>query len=156
AFFLESSFLFLLVAGERRLSRIGHVLAAVALFVGSWLSGYFIVATNAFMQRPVGHAVAADGTLRLVDFWPFVPHWWAIVQSAHTMVAAVVTAAFVMSAVGAYYTLSGRHLDASPLFLRVGLTAGLVASLLVAFTGDRQAKLVVQHQPVALAAMEGH
>jgi cytochrome bd ubiquinol oxidase subunit I len=156
AFFLESSFLFLLVAGERRLSRIGHFLAAVALFVGSWLSGYFIVATNAFMQRPVGHAVAADGTLTLVDFGAFVLNWWAIVQYAHTMVAAVVTGAFVVAAVGAYYTLSGRHPEASRLFLRVGLTAGLIASLLVAFTGDRQAKLVVQHQPAALAAMEGH
>jgi cytochrome bd ubiquinol oxidase subunit I len=156
AFFLESSFLFLLVAGERRLSRVGHFLAAVALFVGSWLSGYFIIATNAFMQRPVGHAVASDGTLRLIDFWAFVLNWWAVVQYAHTMVAAVVTAAFVMAAVAAYYTLSGRHAQTSRLFLRVGVTAALVASLLVAFTGDRQAKLVVKHQPAALAAMEGH
>ena len=49
---------------------VGHFLAAVALFVGSWVSGCFIIATNAFMQHPVGHAVAADGTLRLVDFRP--------------------------------------------------------------------------------------
>lgn len=64
AFFLESSFLSVLVFGERRLSRVGHFLAAVALFVGSWVSGYFIIATNAFMQYPAGHGVAADGTLR--------------------------------------------------------------------------------------------
>ena len=64
AFFLESSFLGLLVFGERRLGRRGHFLAALALFVGSWLSGYFIICTNAFMQHPVGHATAADGTLR--------------------------------------------------------------------------------------------
>src|SRR5262245_27531296 len=68
AFFLESAFLSLLVFGERRLGQIGHLLAAVALFVGSWASGYFIIATNAFMQHPVGHAVAGDGTLRLEDF----------------------------------------------------------------------------------------
>src|SRR5215467_958760 len=60
AFFLESSFLFVLVWGERRLSRFGHFFAAVALFLGSWLSGYFIIATNAFMQHPVGHGVTAD------------------------------------------------------------------------------------------------
>src|SRR5678816_4530236 len=54
AFFLESSFLGLLIFGEHRLSRRGHFFAAVALFAGSWLSGYFIVCTNAFMQHPVG------------------------------------------------------------------------------------------------------
>jgi cytochrome bd ubiquinol oxidase subunit I len=155
AFFLESSFLFVLVWGERRLSRIGHFCAAVALFIGSWLSGYFIIATNAFMQHPVGHVVGADGTLRLEDFWGLVLNPWAIAQYAHNMVAATVTAAFVMAAVGAYYTLTGRHPHTARLFLRLGATAGLVASLLVAFTGDRQAKLVARHQPVALAAMEG-
>src|SRR3954468_22501769 len=57
AFFLESTFLGLLIFGERRLGRVGHYAAALALFAGSWLSGYFIVATNAFMQHPVGHEV---------------------------------------------------------------------------------------------------
>jgi cytochrome bd ubiquinol oxidase subunit I len=156
AFFLESSFLSLLVWGERRLSKTGHFFAAVALFVGSWLSGYFIIATNAFMQHPVGHLVAADSTLHLADFWGFVLNPWAIVQYAHNMVAAVVTAAFVMAAVGAYYTLAGRHQQTARLFLRLGVAAGLGATLLVALTGDRQAKLVASHQPVALAAMEGH
>jgi len=52
-----------------------------------------------------------------------------------------------MAAVGAYYTLAGRHQAIAPLFLRLGIVAGLVASLLVAATGDRQAKLVARHQP---------
>ena len=155
AFFLESSFLSLLVWGERRLPKIGHFFAAVALFLGSWLSGYFIIATNAFMQHPVGHAVAADGTLRLADFGAFVLNPWAIAQYAHNMVAAVVTASFVMAAVGAYYTLNGRHEGSARIFLRLGVGVGLAASVLVAITGDVQAKLVARYQPVALAAMEG-
>jgi cytochrome bd ubiquinol oxidase subunit I len=61
-----------------------------------------------------------------------------------------------MAAVGAYYTLAGRHQQTARLFLRLGVAAGLGATLLVALTGDRQAKLVASHQPVALAAMEGH
>src|SRR5262245_27400047 len=65
AFFLESSFLALLLWGERRLGPRRHALTAVALFVGSWLSGYFIIATNAFMQHPVGHRLAEDGTFEL-------------------------------------------------------------------------------------------
>jgi cytochrome bd ubiquinol oxidase subunit I len=156
AFFLESSFLFVLVWGERRLSKLGHFFVAVALFVGSWLSGYFVVATNAFMQYPVGYGVAADGRLRLTNFAAFVLSPWAMAQYAHTMVASVVTAAFVMSAVGAYYTLARRHHPYARIFLRLGVAAGLVASLLVTFTGDRQSKMVARHKPVALAAMEGH
>jgi cytochrome bd ubiquinol oxidase subunit I len=157
AFFLESSFLGVLVFGERRIGRRAHFLAALALFAGSWLSGYFIICTNAFMQHPVGYGVAADGTLYLTDFWAFLLNPWAIAQYAHTMVASVVTASFVMIAVGAYYALQGLHHDQARRFLRVGVTAGLVSSVLVAFpTGDRQSKLVARYQPVTLAAMEGH
>jgi cytochrome bd ubiquinol oxidase subunit I len=156
AFFLESSFLWLLVKGEKRLSRRGHFLAAVALFLGSWLSGYFITATNAFMQYPAGYTVGADGTLKLADFGAFVLSPWAIAQYAHNMTSTVVTASFVVAALGAFYLLQNRHREHARLFLRLGVTAGLVSSLLVAFpTGDMQAKLVARHQPVALAAMEG-
>jgi len=156
AFFLESSFLSLLVFGEKRLGRRKHFLAALALFAGSWLSGYFIVTTNAFMQHPVGHGFSPDGSLRLVDFGAFLWNPWALAQYAHTMIATVVTGSFVMAAVGAYYALKGIHLDQAARFLRVGALAGLVSSVLVAFpTGDHQAKLVARHQPVALAAMEG-
>ena len=157
AFFLESTLLGLLVFGERRLGRRRHFLAAIALFAGSWLSGYFIVTTNAFLQHPTGHAVAADGaSLVLADFSAFLFNPWALAQYAHTMVGAVVTGSFVMAAVGAFYLLAGRHTTIAPLFLRVAVPIGLLSSVLVAFpTGDMQAKLVARYQPVALAAMEG-
>jgi len=156
AFFLESSFLAVLVWGEKRVGRIGHWLAALALFVGSWLSGYFIVTTNAFMQNPVGHAIGPDGRLLLADFAAFLLNPWALAAYAHTMVAAVVTGSFVVAAVGAYYVLSGRAPEHGRRVLRIGVTAGLLSSVIVAFpTGDHQAKLVAKHQPVALAAMEG-
>jgi cytochrome d ubiquinol oxidase subunit I len=156
AFFLESSFLAVLVWGERRVGRRGHWLAALALFLGSWLSGYFIVATNAFLQHPVGEVTGADGALQLASFWQFVLNPWALLQYAHTMVASVVTAGFVVAAVGAFYALRGEHGEAARAFLKTGVIAGLTASVLVAFpTGDRQAKLVARWQPVSLAAMEG-
>ncbi len=156
AFFLESSFLALLVWGEKRLSRRAHFGAALALWFGSWLSGYFITATNAFMQHPVGYTIGAKGTLQLADFGAFVLNPWAIAEYLHTMMATVVTASFVVAAVGAYYTLKGVHEVQSRLFLKVGTAFGLLFSLLVAFpTGDHQGKLVAKHQPAALAAMEG-
>lgn len=156
AFFLESSFLSLLIFGEKRLGRLGHYASSIALFAGSWTSGYFITATNAFMQYPAGFRMGSDGTLKLGDFSAFVFSKWAVAQFAHNMLASVETAAFVVSAMGAFYVLQGRHLDAAKRFLRVGVIAGVAAATLTAFpTGDRQAKLVARYQPVALAAMEG-
>jgi cytochrome d ubiquinol oxidase subunit I len=156
AFFLESSFIAILVWGERRVSRRMHFVAAIALWVGSWLSAYFIVTTNAFLQRPVGYELAADGTLRLSSFWAFVLNPWAVAQYAHTITASVVTASFVVAATGAYYLLRGLHVEVARRFVRVGVVIGAVSSVLVAFpTGDIQAKLVARYQPVALAAMEG-
>ena len=156
AFFLESTFLALLLFGERRLGPRGHALVALALFVGAWVSGYFIIASNSFMQNPVGHEVTADGTLRLARFWTFLLNPWALAAYAHNMTAAVVTASFVVSAVGAFYALRGVHAEHARRFLALGVPAGLLASLLIVFpTGDRQGKLVARRQPVALAAMEG-
>jgi cytochrome d ubiquinol oxidase subunit I len=155
AFFLESSFLAVLLWGERLGPRL-HFWAAVALFVGSWLSGYFIIATNAFMQYPVGHAIAEDGTFQIARLAQFVFSPWATVQYLHNQVASVVTAAFAMAAVGAYWTLRGEHAGVGRISLRTGVVAGLMASVLVAFpTGHAQGRLIAAHQPVTLAAMEG-
>src|ERR1043166_7539996 len=69
AFFLESSFLGLFLFGEKRFGQKIHLFAAVIVFVGSWLSGYFIIVTDAWMQHPVGYELAADGTAHLTSFW---------------------------------------------------------------------------------------
>jgi cytochrome bd ubiquinol oxidase subunit I len=156
AFFLESSFFALLVFGERRLGPVKHFWTAVALFAGSWLSGYFIIATNAFMQHPTGYSLTADGTFQVASLAQYVFNPWAFVQYLHNQTAATVTGAFAMAGVGAFWTLRGQHADAARISLRVGIVAGLVASMLVAFpTGHTQGRMVAEHQPVTLAAMEG-
>jgi cytochrome d ubiquinol oxidase subunit I len=156
AFFLESSFLGLFIFGEKKLGQLGHFFAAFMVFLGSWISGYLIVATNAWMQHPVGYAVAADGNVQLASFWELLGNPWVGWQYAHTMLGSVITAAFVMCAVGAFYVLSKRDEEYGKIFLRTGVIAGLIASILVLFpTGDGQGKNVAQHQPVTLAAMEG-
>jgi cytochrome d ubiquinol oxidase subunit I len=90
AFLLESAFVGALVwasaaRATEALSRRGGVA------VGSWLSGYFILVTNAFMQHPVGHVVAADGTLGIGDLARYLLNPWALVQFAHNQAAALVT-----------------------------------------------------------------
>jgi cytochrome d ubiquinol oxidase subunit I len=156
AFFLEWTFLGLFLFGERRLGPRGHLAATVALALGSWMSGYFIIVSNAFMQHPVGYRLGADGVLHLASFPAYISNPWARWQFAHTMAASVVTASFVVSAVGVYWSLMGRHARHAAICLRAGVVAGPASSLLVAFpTGDGAGKLVTRHQPLALAAMEG-
>ena len=156
AFFLESTFLSILLWGERRFGPKMHLVAAWALFIGSWASGYFIIVTNAFMQHPVGHTVDARGMIHLQSIATYLCNPWALVQYAHNMVGAVVTGAFVMTSVGAYYLLRCQFQAEAKVFLTTGVIAGLISSALVAFpTGDQQGKLIARHQPVSLAAMEG-
>src|SRR3989441_1103826 len=156
AFFLESAFVGALIWGEERLGPRYHFTAAVAVALGSWLSGYFILVTNAFMQHPVGYRIEADGVLGIASLSAYLLNRWAWVQFAHNQLAALVTGSFVVTAVGAFYTLRRRHPVQARLYLRAGTFTALIASVLVAFpTGDQQAKMVGNHQPVTLAAMEG-
>ena len=156
AFFLESSFLGLFLFGEKRLGRAGHFLAALMVFIGSWLSGYFIIATNAWMQHPVGHSVAPDGAVHLDDFWALLFNDWAFWQYFHNMGGAVVTGSFLMAAVGAFYVLGREDVEYGKMFLRVGVIVACAASLWQLFpTGDGQGRNVARYQPVTLAAMEG-
>jgi cytochrome bd ubiquinol oxidase subunit I len=156
AFFLESAFLGLFLYGEKRLSRMGHWLSAVAVFAGSWISGYFIIATDAWMQHPVGYFKEMDGTFQLASLRALLLNPWVGWQYAHNMSGAVITAAFAMAAVGAFYLLSHQWMAHARVFVKTGVIAGCVFSILQIFpTGDGQGNLVAHLQPVTLAAMEG-
>jgi len=156
AFFLESAFIGAFIWGEKRLGPRLHFVAALAVALGSWLSAYFIIVTNAFMQHPVGHQKNPDGSLSISSLSVYLLNPWAWVEFAHNQMAALVTGSFVVAAIGAFYCLRGLHPTQARMYLRAGTFAALIASLLVAFpTGDQQAKMVGNHQPVTLAAMEG-
>jgi cytochrome d ubiquinol oxidase subunit I len=155
AFFLESAFLGLFLYGEKKLGRRGHWVSALLVFLGSWLSGYFIIATDSWMQNPVGYSIAADGSVQLSSFRALVLNPWILWQYTHNMSGAVITGSLVVAAVGAFYMLRGRDVEYAGLFLKLGVTVGLIFSLLQLFpTGDQQGKLVASRQPVTLAAME--
>jgi cytochrome d ubiquinol oxidase subunit I len=155
AFFLESAFLGLFLYGEKKLSPKAHWWSAVAVLFGSWLSGYFIIATDAWMQHPVGYERAADGSAQLTSFWQLVLNPWAWWQYAHNMSGAAITGAFVMSSIGAFYLLARKFQEHARVFIKVGIVAGCIFSVLQLFpTGDGQGKMIARHQPVTLAAME--
>jgi cytochrome d ubiquinol oxidase subunit I len=156
SFFLESAFLGLFLFGEKRLSPWRHWGAAFLVFVGSWISGFFIIVTNAWMQHPVAYAVLPNGGYEVTSFWGLLTNPWALLQYAHNMSGAVVTGAFVMCSVGALYLLENRFPEHGKIFLQVGVVAGVISCVAQIFpTGDLHGRYLAKHQPAAIAAMEG-
>jgi cytochrome bd ubiquinol oxidase subunit I len=156
SFFLESAFLGLFLFGEKRLSPRAHWASAALVWLGSWISGFFIIVTNAWMQHPVAYRVLPNGSYEVTSFWGLLMNPWALLQYAHNMSGAVVTASLVMCSVGAFYLLENISAEHAKVFLRVGVVAGLVSCITQIFpTGDLQGRYMAKHQPAAVAAMEG-
>ncbi len=156
SFFLESSFLGLFLFGEKLLGHKLHFLTGFLVFLGSWASGYLIIATHSWMQHPVGYEILENGRFVLNNFNALFSNPWLLPSYFHNQFASLVTASFVVAAIGAFYILSNKHHVYGKLFLKTGIIFGLVSSVLVAFpTGDWAAKNVVEYQPVTFAAMEG-
>jgi len=156
SFFLESSFLGAFLWGEKRLGPKAHWVSSFLVFLGSWLSGFFIIATNAWMQYPSGYRVAPNGEILLTNLWDLLFNRWVFWQYLHNMIGSVVTASFVMAAIGAFYLLSRSHEAHGRTFVRTGVIAAAVACCLMLFpTGDQQGKNIAFFQPATLAGMEG-
>ena len=157
SFFLESTFLGLVLFGEKRLGPKMHWFATLMTCTGAWLSGFFIIATDGWMQHPVGYTLGPHGEIILESWLGLIFNPWTWWQYAHNMTGSVVTASFVMAGVGAFYLLLRSHEEHARVFVRLGVVAGLIASIVMLFpTGDRQGIMIARHQPVTLAAMEGH
>jgi cytochrome d ubiquinol oxidase subunit I len=155
AFFAESIFLGVFLAGRERFSARVHWISSLMLFAGSWLSGFFIIATNAWMQHPVAYSRSGD-KLQLDSFWGLISNPWVRWQYLHNMSGAAITGAFVLAAMGALFMLLGRHERFARLSIRVGVIGALIFCVLQIFpTGDRAAHDVSVHQPATFAAMEG-
>ena len=156
SFFLESSFLGLFLFGEKLLGHKLHFVTGFLVFLGSWASGFLIIATHSWMQHPVGYEILSNGKFVLTNFGALFSNPWLLPSYLHNQLASLVTASFVMASIGAFYILNNKHCSFGQLFVKTGVIFGLVSSVLVAFpTGDWAAKNVVEHQPVTFAAMEG-
>ncbi len=155
AFFLESAFLGIFLFGENVFGQRMHWFASLMVWIGTWASGAFIVASNAWMQHPVGYKVVGS-RLEISDYWAVLFNSWLLPQYLHTMTGAVITGTFVMTGLGAFYLLSRRDEDFGRMFVRVGIIVGLIASILQLYpSGDLEGAQVTQYQPAKLAAMEG-
>jgi len=155
AFFLESAFLGLFLFGEQAFGQKWHLFATIMVWLGTWASGAFIIASNAWMQHPVGYTVA-NGRLNISNWLEVMTNSWILPQYLHTMSGAVVTGAFMMAGLGAYYLLARRDIDYGRMFVTLGVIVGLIASVFQLYpSGDLEGTQVTKYQLTKLAAMEG-
>lgn len=156
SFFLESSFLGLFLFGEKLLGKKLHFMTAFLIFVGSWASGYLIIATHSWMQNPVGHEILANGKFVLKNFSDLFSNPWLLPSFFHNQMASLVTTSFVIGGTGAFYLLVKKHHQYGMLFLKTAIITGAISTVSLAFpTGDLLAQQVAKSQPITLAAMEG-
>ena len=162
AFFLESGFLALLVFGWDKVSPKVHFFSTVMVALGSIFSAIWIIVAVSWQQTPAGFVVreveSPAGIVRraeLTGFWNVVFNPSAMDRLFHVLVGALILGAFFVMSVSAYYLLKNRHGEFARKSFAPALVIGMIASLIIVYSGDRQGKIVGEYQPAKLAAMEG-
>lgn len=159
AFFLESTFLAVLVFGWDRVSPRVHLLATGMVAFGSTLSAVWIVVANSWMHSPAGFHLVGEGAqmrAEIVSFWAMFFNPTSMPRLAHVLVSALITGAFFVMSVSAFYILKNRHLDFAKRSFTIALVMGFFSSYVILATGHFQAQIVAGVQPAKLAAFEGH
>jgi cytochrome d ubiquinol oxidase subunit I len=155
AFFLESTFLGLWIFGWERLPKRVHLACIWLAAIGTLLSAYFILAANSWMQHPVGYRInPATHRAELTDFGAVLTQSTALVTFAHTVTAAFLTAGVFMLAISAWHLARRRDVDVLRPSFRLALWVVLIAGVLVAVSGDLQARVMTKQQPMKMAAAE--
>ncbi len=156
AFFMEATFISIMLFGWKKVSPRFHLISTWLVMVGATLSSLWILIANAWMQYPVGMAFNPDMVRNeMVDFWAVVLSPVAINKFLHTVYSGWVVGALFVIGVSAWFLLKKREIDFAIKSIKVGAIFGLVATVLVIWTGDGSAYEVAQKQPMKLAAMEG-
>src|SRR5438105_4944862 len=156
AFFLEAGFLGVMLFGMERVGRTLHFIATLMVAIGTLISAFWILSADSWMQTPTGYAVNADGQFIAADwlkaiFNPSFPY-----RLVHMVLAAYLTTALVVGAVGAYHLMRDSHLAGPRVMFSMAMwMAALVAPIQI-LAGDQHGLNTLEHQPVKIMAMEGH
>jgi cytochrome bd ubiquinol oxidase subunit I len=156
AFFLESSFLGIMLFGWGRVSPRMHFVATCIVSVGTMISAFWILSANSWMQTPQAYEILKDGTLKATDwlgviFNPSFPY-----RFAHMILAAFLTTAFAVGGTAAWYLLKKKHIAHARVMLGMAMIMALLATPIQIFVGDLHGLNTLKHQPAKVAAMEGH
>jgi cytochrome bd ubiquinol oxidase subunit I len=159
AFFLEASFLGVMLFGLARVGHKWHTVATCLVAFGTSLSAFWILALNSWMQTPAGFEMRPNANGEMVAF---VTDWWAVIfnpsfpyKLSHMMMACFVTVSFLLAGISAYRWLRGDHSASVKATLRTGVVMAAVCMPLQIVLGDLHGLSTFKHQPAKLAAMEG-
>ncbi|MGE0807411.1 MAG: cytochrome ubiquinol oxidase subunit I [Burkholderiaceae bacterium] len=154
AFFLEATFLAIMLFGMRRVSNRVHTMATVLVAGGTTLSAFWILALNSWMQTPTGFEMV-DGQAHAVDWWAVIFNPSFPYRLTHMLLASGLVVAFLVAGVSAYRWLRGDPSPAVPVALRTGVRLAALLIPLQIVVGDLHGLNTLEHQPAKLAAMEG-
>ena len=155
AFFLEATFLGVMLFGWKRVSPWLHVTSAILVALGTALSGFWILSANSWMQTPAGHEVR-DGIAYPADWLAIIFNPSFIYRFLHMMNAAYLTTSVVVLAVGARYLLAQKYDVEARTMMRMGAGMIAIAAPIQLLIGDLHGLNTLEHQPAKIAAMEGH
>jgi cytochrome bd ubiquinol oxidase subunit I len=156
AFFLESGFLGVMLFGLQRVGPRLHFLATLMVAIGTLISAFWILSANSWMQTPAGYAINADGQ--------FVPaHWLEVIfnpsfpyRLVHMVLAAYLTTALVVGAVGAFHLMRDPHLPGPRVMFSMAMWMATLVAPIQILAGDQHGLNTQEHQPAKVMAMEGH
>jgi cytochrome bd ubiquinol oxidase subunit I len=155
AFFLEATFLGVMLFGWKRVPPWLHVMSAVFVALGTAISAFWILSANSWMQTPVGHEMR-DGVAYPVDWLAIVFNPSFPYRFAHMLTAVYLTTSLVVLAVGARYVLADRHPDEARTMMRMAVGMLALLAPLQLLIGDQHGLNTLEHQPIKIAAMEAH
>jgi len=155
AFFLEATFLAVMLFGPGRVPRGLVVVSSIIVAIGTALSAFWILSANSWMHTPVGHEIR-DGVAYPLSWLTIIFNPSFLYRLAHMLNASYLTAGFVVLAVGARYLLAGRHEDEGRTMMRMAIGLLAVLAPLQLLIGDLHGLNTLKHQPTKVAAMEAH
>ncbi|MGV8960227.1 MAG: cytochrome ubiquinol oxidase subunit I [Stenotrophomonas sp.] len=155
AFFLESSFLGVMLFGWGRVSPRLHFLCTCLVALGTLISTFWILSSNSWMQTPAGYQVV-DGIIHPQNWWQVVFNPSFPYRLAHMALGAFITTCFVVGGLGAWYLRRGVHVEAATRMLKLAVAFAAITLPLQILAGDQHGLNTLHHQPIKVAAMEGH
>ncbi len=155
AFFLEATFLGVMLFGWNRVSEKLHFLATCMVALGTLISTFWIISANSWMQTPAGYTLV-NGVFEPASWWDIVFNPSFPYRLTHMVLAAFITTCFVIGGVSAAYLRRGAHVDAARRMLKAAVIFAAITVPTQVFVGDQHGLNALEHQPIKVAAMEGH
>ena len=156
AFFLEASFLGIMIFGWNRVSRRMHFVSTCIVAVGTLVSAFWILSANSWMQTPQGFRIGDDGLLYPTNWVSIVFNPSFPVRFLHMITAAYLTTAFVVAGVSAYYLWRNVHRQHAKIMFGMAMLMAVFVAPLQLFIGHAHGENTLEHQPLKVAAMEGN